>query len=136
MNPVLTLALPAELTSLPEFLRAVMGAAEASGVPSKTLFEIELVVEEAVVNIISYAYEGGKGDIQVVCRGGGGTPFLVEITDRGRDFDMTRIAAPDISSAIEDRQTGGLGIYFIKKLADRVAYRRENGKNILVITFG
>jgi anti-sigma regulatory factor (Ser/Thr protein kinase) len=135
METVLTLTLPAELSHLPAFIAAVTEAAESSHVPQKTLFEIELALEEALVNVMNYAYAGAKGDIQVVCRAEGGTAFVVEITDSGKDFDMTSLPEPDITAGVEERKIGGLGIYFIKKLADRVTYRREDGKNILAIMF-
>jgi anti-sigma regulatory factor (Ser/Thr protein kinase) len=135
METVLTLVLPAELQQLPVFIGAVTEAAEASGVAQKTLFEIELALEEALVNIMNHAYEGTKGDIRVVCMAESGRAFVVEITDSGKDFDMTSLPAPDVTAGIDERTIGGLGIYFIKKLADRVSYRREDGKNILAITF-
>jgi serine/threonine-protein kinase RsbW len=135
METVLTLTLPAELSHLPAFLGTVTEAARAAGMPPKTLFEIELALEEALVNVMNHAYEGGKGNIQVVCKAGNGTAFFVEITDTGRDFDMTELPAPDITADMDEREIGGLGVYLIGKLADRVAYRREEGKNILSITF-
>lgn len=134
METVLTLVLPAGLSHLPAFIGAVAEAAENAGVPPRTRLEIELVLEEALVNIMSYAYEGTEGDIQVVCGKEKGA-FVIEITDSGKDFDMTSLPAPDLTTGIEERKIGGLGVYFIKKLAGRAAYRRVDGKNIFSMTF-
>jgi serine/threonine-protein kinase RsbW len=136
MEKVLKLVLPAELSRLPDFIGPVIEAAEGVGMTQKTLFEIELALEEALVNIMNYAYEGTEGDIQVVCSAENGAVFVVEITDSGVAFDMTSLPAPDIAAGIEERKIGGLGIYFMKKLAGKVTYRRAGGKNILAITFG
>ena len=135
METVLTLSLPAELPQLPAFIGAVTKAAESSGVSPETIFNIELTLEEALVNIINYAYEGKQGEIGVACKAGNRS-FSVEITDAGKAFDMTSLPAPDLSADIADRQIGGLGIYFINKLTKQVTYRREEEKNILAMTFG
>ena len=134
METVLTLTSPAELSQLPAFIDAVKKAAESSGVPPETIFDIELTLEEALVNIINYAYEGKQGEIGVVCKAGNRS-FSIEITDAGKAFDMTFLPPPDLSADVADRKIGGLGIYFIKKLANQVTSRREGEKNILVMTF-
>ena len=134
METVLTLTSPAELSQLPAFIDAVKKAAESSGVPPETIFDIELTLEEALVNIVTYAYEGKQGDIEVVCLADNRS-FSVKITDGGQAFDMTSLPPPDLSCDVLDRQIGGLGIYFIKKLANQVTYRREQEKNILAMTF-
>ncbi len=134
METALTLTLPAELSQLPAFIAAVTKTAESSGLAPETIFNIELALEEALVNVINYAYEGKNGDIQVVCRTGGGS-FVVEITDTGAAFDMTALPPPDLDADIADRKIGGLGIHFIKVLAHPATYRREQEKNILSMTF-
>jgi serine/threonine-protein kinase RsbW len=134
METVLTLTLPAELPHLPAFIGAAAKAAEASGVSPETIFGIELTLEEALVNIINHAYEGKQGEIGVVCRADSAL-FMVEITDSGKAFDMTSLPQPDLAADIADRKIGGLGVHFIKVLANEAAYRREKEKNILAMTF-
>jgi len=61
--------------------------------------------------------------------------IVMTFVDDGRPFDPTQeVAAPDVSAALEDRAVGGLGIFMVKKMSKSVAYRREDGKNILTVT--
>jgi anti-sigma regulatory factor (Ser/Thr protein kinase) len=57
--------------------------------------------------------------------------LIIEISDSGIPFDITKKADPDINASTEVREIGGLGIFLIKKMMDEVRYRREEGRNIL-----
>ena len=133
MKTISTIVLPAHLEHLPAFIEAVKNAARSGGVDQKRFFDIELALEEILVNIMNHAYEGTNGDIQVVCRSDNQQSFIIEITDTGKAFDMTSVPPPDLSGAISERKIGGLGIHFVKKLTDKLQYRREGNKNILEI---
>ena len=54
--------------------------------------------------------------------------------DDGVAFDPTKdVPPPDITSAAEDRDIGGLGIFMVKKMSKSIAYERKDGKNVLTI---
>jgi anti-sigma regulatory factor (Ser/Thr protein kinase) len=93
-----------------------------------------IAVEEAFVNICSYAYPEGEGEVELVCTREG-EALVLEIVDAGRPFDVLSLPDPDTTSDIMDREIGGLGVHFIRKLTDEVNYRRENGRNILRMLF-
>jgi len=131
MKTISTTVLPAKLEHLPAFIEAVTRAATRGGVDRKKLFTIELAIEEVLTNIMYYAYEGGEGDINVVCRSDNRQWFIVEIADRGKAFDMTAVPPPDLTGTLSERKIGVLGIHFVKTLADDVLYRREGDRNIL-----
>ena len=58
-----------------------------------------------------------------------------KITDSAPPFDpLTQAATPDITAAAQERDVGGLGIYFIKKNMDGVSYRYVGGKNELTMS--
>ncbi|MBR1503315.1 MAG: ATP-binding protein [Prevotella sp.] len=57
------------------------------------------------------------------------------IIDDGILFDPTSYPEPDLSLPADQREPGGLGIYFMRRMSDSLTYRREDGKNILTITF-
>lgn len=97
-------------------------------------FAAQVVVEEAFVNICSYAYPEGSGEVELAC-GADGDAFVLEIADRGSPFDVLSLPEPDTTLDIMDREIGGLGVHFIRKLSDSVSYRRENGQNILRMVF-
>ncbi|MCX7634751.1 MAG: ATP-binding protein, partial [Syntrophales bacterium] len=99
------------------------------------LGEIELCLEEIIVNIINYAYPEGPGTVEISLREGTEGELEMEVVDRGVAFDPLSVDDPDISKDIDERRIGGLGIFFVKQLADRVVYRREGDRNILSLTF-
>ena len=95
--------------------------------------QLRLAVEEAVVNVIDYAYPSGiEGDIEIHIMSDGGTLKTI-IIDSGVAFDPTAKEKADTSLSAEDRQIGGLGILLVRELMDAINYERENGKNILTL---
>ncbi len=129
-----TLCLPAELDHLPAFLEHVRRMAELAGVADAQITRLELAVEEALVNVVSYAYAGRTPAGTVQCRAAVQPEgLLVEIADEGPPFDPLAQPDPDTTLALEQRQPGGLGILLIKGLASEVAYHREEDRNVLRI---
>ena len=57
----------------------------------------------------------------------------ITFTDQGVPFDPLSRTDPDTTLPAEARPIGGLGILMVKKMMDKVTYRRENGCNILSI---
>lgn len=104
---------------------------QASGLSDESVGELELILEELLVNIISYAYdEAGTGKIQIAGIVDGSTVTL-ELRDRGREFNPLEKEAPDIDAEIEDRPIGGLGIFLVTELASSVTYERVGDENVL-----
>ena len=96
-------------------------------------FRISLVVDELAQNIVDYAYNDTPGDVEVAVTSRDET-VVIEITDEGKPFDpLTEAPDPDLTSPIESRPIGGLGVHFTKTLMDDVEYRRESGQNRLRI---
>jgi serine/threonine-protein kinase RsbW len=124
---------PATLENLSRANEFIESCADRFGFDTKKKFSVSLILEEAFVNICSYAYPDGKGDAEISCYREG-SAMVLEIADAGLPFDVLSLPDPDITLSLEDRQTGGLGIHFIRSLADKVSYRRENNRNILRIT--
>ena len=97
-------------------------------------FKIRLSVEEAVENVVRYAYEGGIGWLEAGCElDDCGVMLSVELRDAGVAFNPLELPEPDINASVEDRKIGGLGIFLCKKMMDIVEYRYENGCNILIM---
>lgn len=97
---------------------------------------LSLVMEEAVSNIIFYAY--GKDErveeAVVISLAYDGTTLRIRLEDHGRPFDPTARLDPDVTLSAEERPIGGLGIFLIKKIMDEVIYVREDGKNIFLMS--
>ncbi|MBQ0063656.1 MAG: ATP-binding protein [Prevotella sp.] len=93
-------------------------------------FKIRLAVEEAVENVVQYAYAEGQGWIVVGTEQKNGI-LSITIRDEGVPFNPLDKDDPDITLSAEDRQIGGLGIFLCKQLMDKVTYTFENKCNIL-----
>jgi len=133
MRLLLNIKLPAKLENLGRWMNGVSECARVQGFDEKKIGKIELALEEALVNICKYSYPDEPGDAEVSCKQDKGR-FIIEIVDSGIPFDMTSLPAPDVTSSIEERKIGGLGIFLIKKMVNDVSYRREGNFNILKLT--
>lgn len=121
---------PAELRYLRELLSFVVEFAGKSKMPEDALSDFRLALEEALVNIISYAYPEGGGDVQLECSVS--SPGLaVKISDWGVPFNPKEVSSPDTDAPLSDRAEGGLGIFLAHSLVDDIQYSRKNGRNIL-----
>lgn len=108
-------------------------AAERNLDRSLTL-NLNLALEEAVVNVLMYAYpKGAVGYVDIHAALGEHT-LEFTITDSGIPFDPTGAPEANVSVELEHRPIGGLGIYLVRAIMDHIEYTRKNGKNILKLT--
>ena len=97
------------------------------------LFNINLVLEEAVVNVINYAYPKEKHEFIHLSASMHEGAIVLVLTDTGKAFDPTAAPDADISLSADERQIGGLGIFLIRQIMNEVKYERIDGKNILTL---
>ena len=115
-------------------MQFVVTSARDAGFPPKRVQEVELAVEEALVNIINYAYpDQENGDVEVSCGLDDQGRFLIEIRDKGIPFDAESHSDPDLNANITERKVGGLGIFLIRKMVDEMRYQREGEENVLTL---
>lgn len=110
-------------------------ALDARSCPPETKLQIDVAIDEAVSNVAHYAYESGRGTIRV-CIDWHEVPLTAVLTfaDSGIPYNPLQRKDPDITLCAQERPIGGLGIFILKKIMDKVEYRYENGQNILVIS--
>ncbi|MEI7638991.1 MAG: ATP-binding protein [Syntrophus sp. (in: bacteria)] len=130
---LLHIILPAKMDNLATFIQALSKWLKQHGMAAEKIPRVQLAVEEALVNIIRYAYEGQAGDVEL--RGGiaDDQRFVIEILDSGIPFDVYTLPKPDIHCSIKDRKVGGLGVFLIQRMVDELLYRREGDKNVLTM---
>lgn len=119
-----------EVNRLSEFVKAFF---DKLGVDKRTASAMRLALEEAVVNVINYAYPDDQGGVQVQADSNG-HEVRFTITDSGFPFDPTSVLDPDTTLDAQNRPIGGLGILLSRKLMDSVSYNRKDGKNVLSLT--
>lgn len=119
-----------EIGRLYEFIEEI--GSEFSLSP-EIVFNLNLVLEEAVVNIINYAYPKEEHQsIYLSARLHEGSIILV-LTDTGKEFDPTAAPEADVTLSADERQIGGLGIFLIRQIMNEVKYERIEGKNVLTL---
>lgn len=125
-----------EVEKLPGFLDAIC---EATGCNPAVSFNLNLALEEAVVNVIEYAYpKDGKEytftlNVQAV-KENGETVLTFKLCDQGTPFDPTQTGDVDTTLSAQEREIGGLGIFLVRQLMDDVSYQYVNGSNVLTMT--
>ena len=122
------------LSELERLRIAVEEFAEARSLPSKTAFEINLCLDELLTNVISYAYQDEEEHeivLTMVCENG---RIILTLEDDGAPFDPLERAEPEVAKPADEREIGGLGIHFVRKMMDRVEYRRDSDRNIVTLT--
>lgn len=117
-----------ELNRLVVFLETLE---EEWNLPPSVVPPVNLALEEALSNVIFYAFEkGSENEINLDFKLEG-TVMTIVLSDEGKPYDPTKKEDPDISLPAEDRPIGGLGIFLIRQIMDEVTYNRLGNKNQL-----
>ncbi|MEF9931760.1 MAG: ATP-binding protein [Bacteroidales bacterium] len=120
----------AEISRLATFIEEV---GEEFGLSMSLVMSLNLVLEEAVSNIILYAYPNRIGENITIQVEMGNGMLVFTITDNGLAFDPTQVKEADITLSAEERPIGGLGIYLIKKIMNNIEYQRIEGNNVFTL---
>lgn len=120
----------AEISKLALFMDEL---GEEIGLSPELVFNLNLVLEEAISNVILYAYPEGEHQTIALTVQKDDNRLIFVITDSGKEFDPTQAPDADITLSAEDRPIGGLGIFLIRQIMNKVEYRRIEGKNVLTL---
>ena len=120
----------AEIGRLEQFIEEIGNSFSLS---PELIFNLNLVLEEAVVNVINYAYPQGTKELIHLSAALHQDSIVFVLTDTGKEFDPTLAPEADINLSAQERPIGGLGIFLIRKIMDEVKYERIEGKNILTL---
>ena len=119
-----------ELNRLVIFLEALE---EEWELPMGLIPSINLALEEALTNVIFYAYEKNTENNISVDFSKEGNKLTIIITDSGKPYDPLQKEDPDVNLSAEDRPIGGLGIFLIKQIMNEVSYQRIENKNQFIM---
>ncbi|HQL09032.1 MAG TPA: ATP-binding protein [Lentisphaeria bacterium] len=129
--PVCEVTLPNDTAALPRLADAVTAFCAANALGEQWRHDLNLALEEAVSNVMLYAYHDHAAHTILVRLAVDGTAVHATIEDDGVAFNPLDAPAPDLTVPVEERPIGGLGILFVKELMDDVRYARRHGKNVL-----
>lgn len=113
---------PANYASLDEVREFVGQAAEDCGLGPKAVYAVQMAADEAFTNVIEHSYGGESQEIiELTCQIDRDR-MVIQLRDCGRPFNPDEIEAPDTTGELEDRETGGLGLFFMRQLMDEVRF--------------
>lgn len=128
-----SLTLTNDVNRVPELTAWVDTVAEAANMPSDKTFQLHLALEEAVVNVMNYAYMGYMGMPITISAETHEDKIVFLIEDAGIPFDPTKQDAPDTTLSVEERPIGGLGIMLIRQLMQEITYEYKDKHNRLTL---
>lgn len=121
------------LDELPQLAQFVEEIGNDLALPAETTMNINLALEEAVANIIMYAYPPQEQHVILLKATSTDQQLVFLLTDNGLSFDPTQVTNADITSSIDERRIGGLGIFLIRSIMNEVSYQRLDGENRLTM---
>lgn len=119
-----------EIPKLSTFLDEI---ADELALPQELVFSLNLALEEAVSNVILYAYPDGETNEIALTAQLSDNNLIFTLTDTGEEFDPTGVPDADITLSAEERQIGGLGILLIRNIMNKVEYQRIGDKNVFTL---
>ena len=119
-----------ELSRLATWIEAVAGRLSLS---TRGKFRLEMVLTEAVANVIQHGSEADKEQQISVILEQAGDDIRVEVRDAGRPFDPLKQPKVVFPRTLDDASQGGLGIHLMRSYSDECGYRREAGENVLTL---
>lgn len=115
------------ISAITELTDALAQWAGERGVPPKLMTSMALILDELFSNVVMHGYrEDASGRIAVEARIDD-QAFTVTLADQAPAFNPLLVPEPDTRLSIEERQIGGLGLLFVRRTADRLAYERVPG---------
>lgn len=142
----------ADLCELSRVIEFVDGQLKQGGFSMEFVTTIKFISDELFSNIAMYAYDGvTDGSAAYNCMGinkmrrekGKFAVITVNALEKnaaelvfedwGKPYNPLEQQEPDVSLSGEERMEGGLGIYLVKSMADKMEYKCENGKNVVLV---
>lgn len=123
------LKLPADTENLDIIRKFISGIAENMGFSEEDTYKIELAVDEACSNVVKHAYlTNTRKERAIIIEAQEKEDRLeITITDKGKGFDPQKVKRPQIEEYMKKMKRGGLGLYLIKELMDKVSFRIKAG---------
>lgn len=134
MKESLSLLIKNDLGEIGRMSEEVASWCQRQAFPQEVEFQIDLVLDELVSNVIRHGLKDDKEHIILVNLARENHELMLEVEDDGVPFNPLDNPPPDITKPIEERRIGGLGIHLVRQIMDTLEYQRREGKNYLSMT--
>ena len=128
-----SITLPNDVQEVPKLSEFVDGVCEAMDIDMGTTLKLNLAIEEAVVNVMDYAYPPDTTGTVTIDAQANKEWLKFIISDNGSPFDPTQKKEVDTTLSAEERSIGGLGIHLVRQIMDSINYERINNTNVLTL---
>ena len=119
---------------LSELHRVFVWLDQLLGEDNEVTQDFKVICDELLSNIIHYGLaDDNHCNIELTLMIEA-DEIRLRVVDQARPFNPLSCAAPDLTSATEDRDIGGLGIALTCSLTDDQHYCYEDGRNYLTVT--
>ena len=133
-NSVLEISLANELDEIAGTAEMIEAFCEEQELSPEIAYAVNLSVDEILTNTITYGYDDDdRHRIELRVRREGDTLVIV-LVDDSVPFDPTATPEPDVEASLEERNVGGLGLFLVHQMMDRVEYERTDGRNVVTLT--
>ncbi len=122
------------LSEIERLSKAVAEFGEKNNLSSEVIYDVRLALEEVVSNIINYGFEDNYEHQISIEMNLQGETLTMKIKDDGKPFNPLEVKSTNLEKPFDEREIGGMGIYIVRKLMDKILYKREEGNNVLQLT--
>ena len=122
-----------DITEISKLAIFIEELSEELALAPELTFNLNLALEEAVSNVILYAYGEEKQKEITLLANMSDNNLTFVLTDYGKEFDPTKVPDADVTLSAEEREIGGLGIFLIRQIMNTIEYQRVDGKNVLIM---
>ena len=122
------------LSEIERLSKAVAEFGKKNNLSSEVIYDVRLALEEVVSNIISYGFEDNYEHQISIEMNLQGETLTMKIKDDGKPFNPLEVKSTNLEKPFDEREIGGMGIHIVRKLMDKILYKREEGNNVLQLT--
>ncbi|MGU3494990.1 ATP-binding protein [Xanthobacteraceae bacterium A53D] len=129
--PAASIEVARTIEDLPRVADWLAETAERDGWTDRMRFGLDLSLEEALTNTISYGFEGLahapriRVDYFRLPEGA----VAVRIVDNGIAFDPLNVPEPEVPDSVDDARIGGHGVQLMRHFLADMAYERRDDEN-------
>lgn len=102
-----------------------------NNISEQKAYDIAVIIDELATNIISYAYDDAQEHTFSITLEKDSKQVRIHLVDDGVEFNPLQNGLPDLESSLDDRKIGGLGIFLVQQLSEKIDYAREEDQNKL-----